>query len=84
MTETLRELLPLTARQREVFDFIVDFAERHGYRASVRDVQLAINAASPNGAVCHLVPLRKKGYITWDEKTARSIRPVEVRHAATT
>ena len=84
MTETLRELLPLTARQREVFDFIVDFADRHGYRASVRDVQLAINAASPNGAVCHLVPLRKKGYVTWDAKKARSIRPVEVRHAATT
>lgn len=83
MTETTQEPLPLTARQREVFDFIVDFADRHGYCASVRDVQLAIGAASPNGAVCHLVPLRKKGFITWDARTARSIRPVEVQHAAT-
>jgi repressor LexA len=83
MTETTQERPTLTARQREVFDFIVDFADRHGYRASVRDVQLAINAASPNGAVCHLVPLRKKGYVTWDAKKARSIRPVEVQHAAT-
>jgi repressor LexA len=83
MTETTQERPTLTARQREVFDFIVDFADRHGYRASVRDVQLAINAASPNGAVCHLVPLRKKGYVTWDAKKARSIRPVEVHHAAT-
>lgn len=83
MTETKQEPLPLTARQREVFDFIVDFADRHGYCASVRDVQLAIGAASPNGAVCHLVPLRKKGFITWDARTARSIRPVEVHHAAT-
>jgi repressor LexA len=83
MTETTQEPLPLTARQREVFDFIVDFADRHGYCVSVRDVQLAIGAASPNGAVCHLVPLRKKGYVTWDARTARSIRPVEVQHAAT-
>jgi repressor LexA len=83
MTETTQERPTLTVRQREVFDFIVDFADRHGYRASFRDVQLAINAASPNGAVCHLVPLRKKGYVTWDARTARSIRPVEVQHAAT-
>ena len=74
---------PLTERQRQVLDFITDFADRHGYCASVRDVQLAIGAASPNGAVCHLVPLRKKGYVTWDARTARSIRPVEVHHAAT-
>lgn len=84
MTDTPQEPLPLTPRQREVFDFIVDFADRHGYWASVRDIQMGIGAASPNGAVCHLVPLRKKGFITWDERTARSIRPVEVRHAATT
>lgn len=83
MTETPQPTIPLTARQREVFDFIVSFAERHGYCASVRDVQHAIGAASPNGAVCHLVPLRKKGFVTWDERTARSIRPVEVHHAAT-
>jgi repressor LexA len=83
MTDSQLNPLPLTARQREVFDFIVDFADRHGYCASVRDVQLAIGAASPNGAVCHLVPLRKKGYVTWDAKKARSIRLVEVQHAAT-
>ena len=83
MTETTQEPLPLTARQREVFDFIVDFAHRHGYCASVRDVMAAIGCTSPNGAVCHLVPLRKKGYVTWDARTARSIRPVEVHHAAT-
>jgi repressor LexA len=82
MTETLRELLPLTARQQEVFDFIVDFSERHGYWASVRDIQVGIGAASPNGAMCHLVALRKKGYITWGERTARSIRPVVGVHYA--
>jgi repressor LexA len=84
MTATPTAPPPLTNRQQEVLDFITDFADRHGYNASVRDIQAGIGAASPNGAVCHLVPLRKKGFITWDERTARSIRPVEVRHAATT
>ena len=82
MTETTQERPTLTVRQREVFDFIVDFADRHGYWASVRDIQVGICAASPNGAMCHLVALRKKGYITWGERTARSIRPVVGVHYA--
>ena len=73
---------PLTARQRQVFDFIVDFAERRGYCCSVREVMQAIGSASPNGAMCHLLPLKKTGYVTWEPLTARSIRAVEVHHAA--
>jgi repressor LexA len=77
MTDATPTALPLlTARQRQVFDFIVDFADRNGYCASVRDVMAAIGCTSPNGAVCHLVPLRKKGFITWEPNTARSIRPI--------
>jgi repressor LexA len=75
-TETTTEPRPLTARQREVLDFITDFATRHGYCASVRDVMAAIGCTSPNGAVCHLLPLKKKGFITWEPNTARSIRPI--------
>ena len=82
MTETTQERPTLTVRQREVFDFIVDFADRHGYWASIRDIQVGIGAASPNGAMCHLVALRKKGYITWGERTASSIRPVVGVHYA--
>jgi repressor LexA len=75
-TETTTEPRPLTARQREVLDFITDFATRHGYCASIREVMAAIGCTSPNAAVCHLVPLKKKGYIAWEPNTARSIRPI--------
>ena len=75
-TETQAAPRPLTKRQQEVLDFITDFATRNGYCASVRDVMAAIGSTSPNGAVCHLVPLRKKGYIAWEPNTARSIRPI--------
>jgi repressor LexA len=78
MTETDTQAAPppLTKRQREVLDFITDFATRNGYCASVRDVMAAIGSTSPNGAVCHLLPLRKKGFIAWEPNTARSIRPI--------
>jgi len=76
MTETETELLPLTERQRQVFDFIVGFSKKHGYRCSIREVMKSIKAVSPNGAMCHLIALRKKGYIAWEPNTARSIRPI--------
>lgn len=82
MTDTPAPLPPLTERQREVLTFISDFAERHGYCCSIREVMQAIGSTSPNGAMCHLLPLRKKGYITWNKSTARSIRPLEVCDAA--
>ena len=67
---------PLTKRQQEVLDFITDFADRHGYNASVREVMKFMEAASPNAAMCHIVPLEKKGYIRREPNTARSIRPI--------
>ena len=82
MTTDPKTTTTLTDRQRQVLTFITDFAERHGYCCSVRDVMVSIGSASPNAAMCHLLPLRKKGFITWEPLTARSIRPVEVHHAA--
>lgn len=76
------DTIPLTARQQQVFDFVVDFAERRGYCCSVREVMAAIGVASPNGAMCHLLALRKKGLITWEPRTARSIRATETHYAA--
>jgi repressor LexA len=67
---------PLTERQRQVLDFITDFADRHGYNASVREVMQFLNCKSPNGAVCHIAPLERKGYIRREPNTARSIRPI--------
>jgi len=76
MTDTAATAQPLTKRQRQVLDFITDFADRHGYNASIREVMQFLNCKSPNGAVCHIVPLEKKGYVRREPNTARSLRPI--------
>ena len=77
MTDTPTQPQPITDRQRQVLDFVGEFAREHGYCASVRDVMNHMGFLSPNGAMCHLIPLRRKGYVTWEAQTARSIRLVE-------
>ena len=75
MTTTLQ---PLTEQQTKVYRWICDYVSRNGFSPTVRELQHAFKFASPGGAACHLVPLRKKGWISWQEHQARTIRPVEV------
>lgn len=63
----------LTKRQRECLDFIRDFKARNGYSPTVREIMAKMGIKSPNGVVCHLKPLQKKGLIEWTEEKARSI-----------
>lgn len=60
-------------RQQECFDFIRDFKARNGYSPTVREIMAKMGIKSPNGVVCHLKPLQKKGLIEWTEEKARSI-----------
>lgn len=67
---------PLTDRQREVYDWIVDWCETKGYSPTIRELCTAFAFDSPNGAVCHLRPLAKKGWISWVPNQCRTIRPI--------
>lgn len=67
---------PITDRQREVYDYIVDHCEQRGYSPTLREICRAFKFRSPNGALCHLEPLRRKGWVTWTEKACRTIRPI--------
>ena len=58
----------LTDRQREIYDFIRDKIETRGYGPTVREIGLAFKIKSPNGVMCHLKALQKKGYINRVEK----------------
>ena len=69
-----RPTMPLTPRQREVLDAIIDFITDKGYPPSVRDLQSLLKIASPNGVVCHLTALEKKGMIERDAMRSRGIR----------
>ncbi len=55
--------LTLTDRQREVLTFLWDYLCEHGYQPSTREMMREIGATSPNGVVCHLYALQKKGWI---------------------
>lgn len=67
-------LFELTARQREVLDFIKERIASRGAPPTVREIMDFIGSTSPNGVVCHLKALEKKGYIEREWKQARSIQ----------
>ena len=74
MTTTI-PLRPITRRQREIWQFVVSYHARNRLGCGVRDVMAAFNFASPQGALCHLVPLRSRGWVEWREGRANSIIP---------
>lgn len=66
----------LTERQREIYDFIRSKIEGRGYGPTVREIGSAFDIKSPNGVMCHLNALVKKGLITRQDRSARAIQLV--------
>ncbi len=64
----------LTARQREVLDYIRTKIDGRGYGPTVREIGEEFNIASPNGVMCHLKALEKKGLITREANRSRAIQ----------
>src|SRR5213593_982289 len=73
----------LTDRQREIYYFIRDKIESRGYGPTVREIGLAFDIKSPNGVMCHLKALEKKGLILREGFSARAIQLVDHRPPAT-
>src|SRR5215475_6256750 len=69
----------LTDRQREIYDFIRDKIESRGYGPTVREIGLGFDIKSPNGVMCHLKALEKKGLILREGFSARAIQLVDHR-----
>ena len=72
----------LTERQREVYEFIREKIEKRGYGPTVREIGEAFDIKSPNGVMCHLKALEKKGLIKREEHSARAIQLVAHRPPA--
>jgi repressor LexA len=70
----------LTERQREIYDFIRIKIETRGYGPTVREIGLGFDIKSPNGVMCHLKALEKKGLIKREGFSARAIQLVDHRH----
>jgi repressor LexA len=69
----------LTERQRAIYGFIRDKIEGRGYGPTVREIGLAFDIKSPNGVMCHLKALEKKGLIKREGFSARAIQLTDHR-----
>lgn len=68
---------PLTARQQQVYDYIRERISTRGYGPTVREIGEFIGIKSPNGVVCHLRALERKGMIRRVANKSRAIELVE-------
>lgn len=64
----------LTKRQKEVLDYIRTKIDGRGYGPTVREIGEQFDIASPNGVMCHLKALEKKGLITREPNRSRAIQ----------
>lgn len=69
----------LTERQREIYEFIRDKIESRGYGPTVREIGDGFDIKSPNGVMCHLKALEKKGLIIRDPRHARAMQLADHR-----
>ena len=67
----------LTARQKEIYEFLKDKIMNRGYGPTVREIGSQFGIRSPNGVMCHLKALEKKGLITREAHMSRAIQLTE-------
>lgn len=73
-----RPMNPPTEIQAAVHRFMLDYQRLHGKPTTVREIEAAFGFASPNGVMCHLKALVKKGLVEVGEKgESRRFRAVE-------
>ncbi len=69
----------LTDRQQKVYDMIRSLIVKRGYGPTVREIGEYFGIKSPNGVMCHLRALERKGLIT---RSPNKSRAIELTHAA--
>ncbi len=64
----------LTDRQQRVYEFIREKIRHRGYGPTVREIGEQFDIKSPNGVMCHLKALEKKGLISREPNMSRAIQ----------
>ncbi len=64
----------MTERQQRIYEFIRDKIRNRGYGPTVREIGENFGIRSPNGVMCHLKALEKKGLITRERNMSRAIQ----------
>jgi repressor LexA len=70
----MADLEALTSRQREIYSFIRSKIQGRGYGPTVREIGVQFHIKSPNGVMCHLKALQKKGLIHREPNMSRAIQ----------
>jgi repressor LexA len=65
---------PLTTKQEAIYNYIRKHIETKGFPPAIRDICEEFSISSPNGVMCHLKALQKKGYIHRVEKRDNRMR----------
>ena len=63
----------LTGRQQEIWDFLVDYVDHHGYPPTVREIGEAVGLASPSTVHAHLANLERAGLLKRDPTKPRAL-----------
>jgi repressor LexA len=72
----MASLPKLTLRQRAVYNFIQDRIRVWGYPPTIREIGEHLGIRSTNGVADHLKALKRKGYLSQDERKSRTLTPV--------
>ncbi len=65
--------MDLTGRQQEIWSFLVDYVDRHGYPPTVREIGEAVGLASPSTVHAHLANLERAGLLKRDPTKPRAL-----------
>jgi len=70
---------PLTPKQKEVLDYIVNFIHEHGYAPSYREIAGGLELASPSTVHTHVQSLRTRGFLRSAESSGgnRELEPTD-------
>lgn len=68
---------PMTERQQAVYELIREKILKRGYGPTVREIGEHLEIKSPNGVMCHLRALEKKGMINRVANKSRAIELTE-------
>ena len=65
--------MELTGRQQEIWSFLTEYVDRHGYPPTVREIGEAVGLASPSTVHAHLANLERAGLLKRDPTKPRAL-----------
>jgi len=72
--EAFMQQQELTERQQSILRFIARHINKHGYQPSLRELGAEFGIKNPNGVLCHLRSMERKGHVSLLGSTARAVQ----------